>query len=117
MDYCNVFISCLTLILTAPIHYIFRKCKFLGELFLLIKVTEVLSNCSHFLLFMYCTMFPLLVFQLLQSALKGMQYFLNGGKWKAVPNQDLGTLLAVLKVFILFYSCFYTCRYTDWLYS
>lgn len=34
---------------------------------------------------------------LLQSALRGMQCFLNGGKWKAVPNQDLGTLLAVLK--------------------
>ncbi|XDV39080.1 hypothetical protein PO909_008371 [Leuciscus waleckii] len=39
----------------------------------------------------------LLELKLLQSALKGMQYFLNGGKWKAIPNQDLGTLLAVLK--------------------
>ncbi|KAK2873041.1 hypothetical protein Q8A67_022938 [Cirrhinus molitorella] len=39
---------------------------------------------------------------LLQSALKGMQYFLNGGKWKAVPNQDLGTLLAVLKRFMFY---------------
>lgn len=36
--------------------------------------------------------------QLLQSALKGMQYFLNWGKWKASPDQDLGSLLAVLKV-------------------
>lgn len=36
--------------------------------------------------------------QLLQSALKGMQCFLNGGKWKAGPDQDLGSLLAVLKV-------------------
>ncbi|XP_056586118.1 HEAT repeat-containing protein 6 [Triplophysa dalaica] len=34
---------------------------------------------------------------LLHSALRGMQCFLNGGKWKAVPNQDLGTLLAVFK--------------------
>uniref|UniRef100_A0A9J7Z887 HEAT repeat-containing protein 6 n=2 Tax=Cyprinus carpio TaxID=7962 RepID=A0A9J7Z887_CYPCA len=40
---------------------------------------------------------------LLQSALKGMQYFLNGGKWKAVPNQDLGTLLAILKR-LMFYG-------------
>uniref|UniRef100_A0A671PCM2 HEAT repeat-containing protein 6 n=1 Tax=Sinocyclocheilus anshuiensis TaxID=1608454 RepID=A0A671PCM2_9TELE len=39
---------------------------------------------------------------LLQSALKGMQYFCNGGKWKAVPNQDLGTLLAVLKRFMFY---------------
>uniref|UniRef100_A0A8C2A8X4 HEAT repeat-containing protein 6 n=1 Tax=Cyprinus carpio TaxID=7962 RepID=A0A8C2A8X4_CYPCA len=39
---------------------------------------------------------------LLQSALKGMQYFLNGGKWKAVPNQDLGTLLAILKRFMFY---------------
>lgn len=39
---------------------------------------------------------------LLQSALKGMQYFLNGGKWKAVPNQDLGALLAVLKRFMFY---------------
>ncbi|XP_043077766.1 HEAT repeat-containing protein 6 isoform X2 [Puntigrus tetrazona] len=39
---------------------------------------------------------------LLQSALKGMQYFLNGGKWKGVPNQDLGTLLAVLKRFMFY---------------
>ncbi|XP_077051103.1 HEAT repeat-containing protein 6 isoform X2 [Siphateles boraxobius] len=39
---------------------------------------------------------------LLQSALKGMQYFLNGGKWKAIPNQDLGTLLAVLKRFMFY---------------
>uniref|UniRef100_A0A672T4C3 HEAT repeat-containing protein 6 n=1 Tax=Sinocyclocheilus grahami TaxID=75366 RepID=A0A672T4C3_SINGR len=39
---------------------------------------------------------------LLQSALKGTQYFLNGGKWKAVPNQDLGTLLAVLKRFMFY---------------
>lgn len=56
---------------------------------------------SSFLLFVYYKSFPLLLFQLLQSALKGMQYFLNGGKWKAVPNQDLGTLLAVLKVCIV----------------
>ncbi|XP_067231786.1 HEAT repeat-containing protein 6 [Chanodichthys erythropterus] len=39
---------------------------------------------------------------LLQSALKGMQYFLNGGKWKPIPNQDLGTLLAVLKRFMFY---------------
>uniref|UniRef100_A0A673ILG5 HEAT repeat-containing protein 6 n=1 Tax=Sinocyclocheilus rhinocerous TaxID=307959 RepID=A0A673ILG5_9TELE len=57
---------------------------------------------SHCLLFMYCKSFSLLVFQLLQSALKGTQYFLNGGKWKAVPNQDLGTLLAVLKRFMFY---------------
>ncbi|MCI4386378.1 hypothetical protein PGIGA_G00061630 [Pangasianodon gigas] len=37
---------------------------------------------------------------LLQSALKGMQYFLNGGKWKASLDQDLGSLLAVLKKFM-----------------
>ncbi|XP_060792411.1 HEAT repeat-containing protein 6 isoform X2 [Neoarius graeffei] len=37
---------------------------------------------------------------LLQSALKGMQCFLNGGKWKAGPDQDLGSLLAVLKKFM-----------------
>ncbi|XP_051960430.1 HEAT repeat-containing protein 6 [Xyrauchen texanus] len=37
---------------------------------------------------------------LLHSALKGMQCFLSGGKWKAVQNQDLGTLLAVLKRFM-----------------
>ncbi|KAF5888966.1 HEAT repeat-containing protein 6, partial [Clarias magur] len=36
----------------------------------------------------------------LQSALKGMQYFLNMGKWKASPDQDLGCLLAVLKKFM-----------------
>ncbi|KAK3555756.1 hypothetical protein QTP86_028957, partial [Hemibagrus guttatus] len=36
----------------------------------------------------------------LQNALKGMQYFLNGGKWKAGPDQDLGSLLAVLKKFM-----------------
>lgn len=27
-----------------------------------------------------------------------MQYFLNGGKWKDGPDQDLGSLLAVVKV-------------------
>ncbi|TSP68491.1 HEAT repeat-containing protein 6 [Bagarius yarrelli] len=41
----------------------------------------------------YCT--------LLQSALKGMQYFLNGEKWKAGP-EDLGSLLAVLKKFMFY---------------
>uniref|UniRef100_A0A8C1N187 HEAT repeat-containing protein 6 n=1 Tax=Cyprinus carpio TaxID=7962 RepID=A0A8C1N187_CYPCA len=39
---------------------------------------------------------------LLQSALKGTQYFLNGGKWKAVSTQDLGTLLALLKRFMFY---------------
>nr|XP_055036304.1 HEAT repeat-containing protein 6 [Misgurnus anguillicaudatus] len=39
---------------------------------------------------------------LLQNALRGMQCFLNGGKWKVVPNQDLGTLLAVLKRFMFY---------------
>lgn len=38
---------------------------------------------------------------LLQSSLKGMQYFLNGGKWKAGP-EDLGSLLAVLKKFMFY---------------
>ncbi|XP_072518371.1 HEAT repeat-containing protein 6 [Salminus brasiliensis] len=37
---------------------------------------------------------------LLQSALKGMQYFLNGAKWKATPDQDLGSLLALLKKYM-----------------
>ncbi|KAI4884289.1 hypothetical protein NFI96_019994 [Prochilodus magdalenae] len=37
---------------------------------------------------------------LLQSALKGMQYFLNGAKWKASPDQDLGSLLALLKKYM-----------------
>ncbi|XP_060747166.1 HEAT repeat-containing protein 6 [Tachysurus vachellii] len=37
---------------------------------------------------------------LLQSSLKGIQYFLNGGKWKAGPDQDLGSLLAVLKKYM-----------------
>ncbi|KAF7697323.1 hypothetical protein HF521_005741 [Silurus meridionalis] len=40
----------------------------------------------------YCT--------LLQSALKGIQYFLSGGKWKESPDQDLGSLLAALKKFM-----------------
>uniref|UniRef100_A0A4W4GWM8 HEAT repeat-containing protein 6 n=1 Tax=Electrophorus electricus TaxID=8005 RepID=A0A4W4GWM8_ELEEL len=39
---------------------------------------------------------------LLQSALKGMQYFLNGEKWRASPDQDLGCLLAVLKKFMFY---------------
>ncbi|XP_017559875.1 HEAT repeat-containing protein 6 [Pygocentrus nattereri] len=37
---------------------------------------------------------------LLQSALKGTQYFLNGVKWKASPDQDLGSLLALLKKYM-----------------
>ncbi|XP_036444533.1 HEAT repeat-containing protein 6 [Colossoma macropomum] len=37
---------------------------------------------------------------LLQSSLKGMQYFLNGAKWKASPDQDLGSLLALLKKYM-----------------
>ncbi|XP_030637868.1 HEAT repeat-containing protein 6 [Chanos chanos] len=39
---------------------------------------------------------------LLQSALKGMQYFLNAGKWSAGSEEDLGSLLAVLKKFMFY---------------
>ncbi|XP_062868208.1 HEAT repeat-containing protein 6 [Trichomycterus rosablanca] len=42
----------------------------------------------------YCT--------LLQTALKGIHYFLNGGKWKSSTDQDLGSLLAVLKKFMFY---------------
>ncbi|XP_063056689.1 HEAT repeat-containing protein 6 [Engraulis encrasicolus] len=34
---------------------------------------------------------------LVQNALKGMQHFLNGVKWKPQHGEDLGSLLAVLK--------------------
>ncbi|XP_066502758.1 HEAT repeat-containing protein 6 isoform X2 [Hoplias malabaricus] len=37
---------------------------------------------------------------LLQSALKGMQYILSGTKWKDTPDQDLGSLLALLKKYM-----------------
>uniref|UniRef100_A0A8B9KGY2 HEAT repeat-containing protein 6 n=1 Tax=Astyanax mexicanus TaxID=7994 RepID=A0A8B9KGY2_ASTMX len=39
---------------------------------------------------------------LLQSSLKGIQYFLNGAKWKSTPDQDLGTLLALLKKYMFY---------------
>ncbi|XP_064207427.1 HEAT repeat-containing protein 6 [Anguilla rostrata] len=39
---------------------------------------------------------------LLQNALKGMQYFLNGGKGKLEADEQLGSLLAVLKKYMFF---------------
>jgi hypothetical protein len=39
-----------------------------------------------------------LFLQLLQSALKGIQSLLNGGKMKLTQTDELGALLAVLKV-------------------
>ncbi|KAJ8267193.1 hypothetical protein GJAV_G00139590 [Gymnothorax javanicus] len=39
---------------------------------------------------------------LLQNALKGLQYFLNGGKGRLQPNEELGSLLAVLKKYMFF---------------
>ncbi|KAJ8347719.1 hypothetical protein SKAU_G00263080 [Synaphobranchus kaupii] len=39
---------------------------------------------------------------LLQNSLKGMQYFLNGGKGKLEADEQLGSLLAVLKKFMFF---------------
>lgn len=37
-------------------------------------------------------------FQLLQNALKGIQSLLNGGKMKLMQTDQIGSLLAVLKV-------------------
>uniref|UniRef100_A0A8C9WGS6 HEAT repeat-containing protein 6 n=1 Tax=Scleropages formosus TaxID=113540 RepID=A0A8C9WGS6_SCLFO len=39
---------------------------------------------------------------LLQDALKGMQYYLNGAKGKLTAGEHLGTLLAVLKKYMFF---------------
>ncbi|KAL4608428.1 HEAT repeat-containing protein 6-like [Arapaima gigas] len=39
---------------------------------------------------------------LLQDALKGMQYYLNGAKGKLTAGEELGTLLAVLKKYMFF---------------
>ncbi|XP_076835841.1 HEAT repeat-containing protein 6 [Brachyhypopomus gauderio] len=39
---------------------------------------------------------------LLQSALKGLQYFLSGEKWRASPDQELGSLLAVIKKYMFY---------------
>ncbi|KAJ8386247.1 hypothetical protein AAFF_G00175670 [Aldrovandia affinis] len=39
---------------------------------------------------------------LLQNALKGMQYFLSGGKGKIDADEQLGSLLAVLKKYMFF---------------
>uniref|UniRef100_A0AAY4BQ78 HEAT repeat-containing protein 6 n=1 Tax=Denticeps clupeoides TaxID=299321 RepID=A0AAY4BQ78_9TELE len=39
---------------------------------------------------------------LLQSALKGLQYYLNGEKWSSGPDDLLGSILGILKKFMFF---------------